>query len=238
MFVKSGILYGVGVGPGDPELITIKALNCMKEADLLILPAATKEECHAYRIVRGIWEGIEKKEVVCLPFPMIRDREKLAAAHDKICETIEGYLEKNLTAALLTIGDPSVYSTYCYIHKRVQEHGGRAQMISGVPSFCAAAAALSIPLAESGEQIHIIPAADSFLDAENLSGTRVYMKSGRQLERLKRVLENESKTKELTVYCVENCGMENEKKTVGLDKLDENAGYLSLVIVKEEKNEK
>lgn len=233
----SGVLYGVGVGPGDPELLTVKALNCIKRADVIVLPAAEKESCHAYRIVRGCWEEIEEKNCICLPFPMTREAEKLAAAHDKIYETIQTYLEENKTVALLTIGDPAVYSTYCYIHKRVVQQGGEARMISGVPSFCAAAAALSIPLAESGEEIHIIPAAYDVSKAEQLSGTRVYMKSGRQRKQLKERLEEEMKSKKLEVYCVENCGMENQKITCGLEEWQELAGYLSIVIVKEKQDE-
>lgn len=231
----SGILYGVGVGPGDPELLTVKALNCIKTADILVLPAASKEECHAYRIVRGIWQEIEKKACICLPFPMIRDRKKLAAAHDEICGKIEEYLEENKTVALLTIGDPSVYSTYCYIHKRVIKHGGEARMISGVPSFCAAAAALSIPLAESSEEIHVVPASYEIAGTENLPGTRIYMKSGKKLKQLKAALKQEMQTKNLEIYCVENCGMENQKITSGLEGLQETAGYLSIVIVKEQR---
>ncbi len=228
-----GILYGVGVGPGDPELITLKALRCIESADILVLPAASKEECHAYRIAQSVCPQIEKKEMICLPFPMIFDRDKLADAHDQICRIIERYLQENKTVALLTIGDPSVYSTYSYIHRRVQQHGGRVQMISGVPSFCAAAAALSIPLAESGEQIHVIPATYPETAAESLKGTRIYMKSGKKLGRLKRALEQESRTRELIVHCVENCGMDNEKKSTGIEELDETSGYLTLVIVKE-----
>lgn len=228
-----GILYGVGVGPGDPELITLKALRCIEGADILVLPAAAKEECHAYRIARNVCPHIEKKEVVCLPFPMSFDRQELADAHDQICRRIEAYLQADRTVAFLTIGDPSVYSTYSYIHKRVLGHGGRAQMISGVPSFCAAAAALSVPLAESGEQIHVIPASYETAEGESLAGTRIYMKSGKKLGRLKRILERESRTRELAVYCVENCGMENEKRMAGIESLDDASGYLTLVIVKE-----
>ena len=70
-----GTLYGIGVGPGDPELVTVKALRCMEESDLIVLPAADPAGCHAYQIARKAYPGIEKKELVCLPFPMTKEEE-------------------------------------------------------------------------------------------------------------------------------------------------------------------
>ena len=73
----NGILYGIGVGPGAPELMTLKALRCIRESDVIILPSAPKEECYAYQIVRQVCPEVEQKEIICLPFPMIKDKEKL-----------------------------------------------------------------------------------------------------------------------------------------------------------------
>jgi precorrin-2/cobalt-factor-2 C20-methyltransferase len=140
----SGILYGVGVGPGDPELLTLKALRCIRESDVIVLPSKPKEECYAYRIVKEVYPQVEEKEIICMPFPMIKDKAVLKKVHNEIYEGIAGLLDKNKAVAFLTIGDPSVYSTYSYIHHRVVQNHGRAEMISGIPSFCAAAAALGI----------------------------------------------------------------------------------------------
>ena len=73
-----GTHYGIGVGPGDPELVTVKALRCMEESDLIVLPAADPAGCHAYQIARKAYPGIEKKELVCLPFPMTRRKKSCA----------------------------------------------------------------------------------------------------------------------------------------------------------------
>ena len=81
---------------------------------------------------------------------------------------------------MLTIGDPSVYSTYMYIHKRVMQAGFTAVMISGVPSFCAAAARLGISLGEMMDEIHIIPASYDVRGTVGYGGTCVYMKSGKE----------------------------------------------------------
>lgn len=232
---KQGILYGIGVGPGDPELMTLKALRCIRESEVVILPAATKEACHAYRIAVQVCPEIDTKELCCLPFPMTKDAAVLEAAHQEIYERIKAYLDAGRTVAFLTIGDPAVYSTYGYIHRRVKEGGGRAKMISGVPSFCAAAGALGISLGDNRDEIHIIPGSYDIEASLALPGTRVYMKSGRTFDKLKHVLEEQQKEKEISVYCVENCGMQDERKCYGLENMDAPGSYLATLIVKEEK---
>lgn len=250
-----GMLYGIGVGPGDPELMTLKAINTIKACDIIAIPAVSKEECYAYSIVQAVLPEIEKKQIMCTPFPMIKDKEKLTISHNKIYSDIVCELLTGKNVAMLTIGDPSVYSTYMYIHKRVIQAGFTAVMISGVPSFCAAAARLGISLGEMRDEIHIIPASYDVRDTMGYGGTCVYMKSGKKLAELIEVLrttegsdtetDEESdmcisdvnskggiRKKKMTVYGVTNCGMESERVYRGLDELTEAKGYLTIVIVK------
>lgn len=250
-----GVLYGIGVGPGDPELMTLKAINTIKACDIIAIPAVSKEECYAYSIVQAVLPEIEKKQIMCTPFSMIKDKEKLDISHNKIYSDIVCELLAGKNVAMLTIGDPSVYSTYMYIHKRVIQAGFTAVMISGVPSFCAAAARLGISLGEMRDEIHIIPASYDVRDTMGYGGTCVYMKSGKKLAELIEVLRttdgSDTKTdeeadmclsdvnskggirkKKMTVYGVTNCGMESERVYRGLDELTEAKGYLTIVIVK------
>ena len=232
-----GVLYGIGVGPGDPELMTLKAINTIKACDIIAIPAVSKEECYAYSIVQAVLPEIEEKQIMCTPFPMIKDKEKLTISHNKIYSDIVSELEAGKNVAMLTIGDPSVYSTYMYIHKRVMQAGFTAVMISGVPSFCAAAARLGISLGEMMDEIHIIPASYDVKDTVGYGGTCVYMKSGKKLAELIEVLRTESKGEagegaDMTVYGVTNCGMESERVYRGLDELTKAKGYLTIVIVK------
>ena len=250
-----GVLYGIGVGPGDPELMTLKAINTIKACDIIAIPAVSREECYAYSIVQAVLPEIEKKQIMCTPFPMINDKEKLVISHNKIYSDIVCELLAGKNVAMLTIGDPSVYSTYMYIHKRVIQAGFTAVMISGVPSFCAAAARLGISLGEMRDEIHIIPASYDVRDTMGYGGTCVYMKSGKKLAELIEVLRttdgSDTKTdeeadmclsevnskggirkKKMTVYGVTNCGMESERVYRGLDELTEAKGYLTIVIVK------
>ena len=107
-------------------------------------------------------------------------------------------------------------------------------MISGVPSFCAAAASLGISLGDNRDEIHVIPGSYEVEETMALSGTRVYMNSGKSLARLKALLEEQQKEKKLSVYCVENCGMADERIRLGAEALEENGSYLTTLIVKDE----
>lgn len=231
---EKGMLYGIGVGPGNPKLITLQALETIQKCDVIVLPAVSKEECYAYQIVKKVCQEIDEKALLCMPFPMIRDEKKLALAHERIYQAIEDYLMQGQTVGLLTIGDPSVYSTYIYMHKRAIKEGWSAEIISGVPSFCAVAARLGIPLGEKEEEIHIIPGSYEVQNTLQYQGTRVYMKSGKKLQELLEILRMQEKQdgKTLEVYGVSNCGMDNEKVYRGLSELEAAKGYLTTVIVK------
>lgn len=232
---QAGSLYGIGVGPGEPELITIKAIQTIRKCDVIVLPAVSKEECYAYRIVHEVYPEMEEKPLICMPFPMIKDAQKLELAHERSYQAIEDYLKRGKKVGMLTIGDPSVYSTYMYMHHRALEAGQKAVMISGVPSFCAAAGRLGISLGEKSEEIHVIPASYDVRRALDYGGTCIYMKSGKRLEELLEVLrEQQDEGRNIQVYGVTNCGMESERVYQGLDELESAEGYLTTVITKME----
>ena len=110
-----GILYGVGTGPGDPELLTLKALKIIRESDIIVIPADDPKDCASYQTVERAFPQIREKRLICLPFPMVRDREKRRIQQEKNAEIIAKILSEGKQAAFLTIGDPSIYSTYGYI---------------------------------------------------------------------------------------------------------------------------
>ena len=124
---------------------------------------------------------------------------------------MEDYLRQGLRVGMLTIGDPGIYSTYMYMHRCAADAGWEARIVSGVPSFCAVAARLGISLGEKDEEIHIIPAAYDVRESLGFHGTRIYMKSGKKLEELLRVLRESMQDKESRahqdIYGISNCGM-------------------------------
>ena len=230
--MDKGKLYGVGVGPGDPELMTLKAVRIIKESAVIAIPAETKEACVAYRIAEGAVPEIGEKELLCISMPMTKDREVLMASHDAGAEKIERLLDMGKDVAFLTLGDVAVYSTYLYIHKRAAAAGYETELVSGIPSFCAAAARLGIGLTETKEELHVIPATYGVEEALTLPGTKVLMKAGKKMAKVKAALMAGG----CEAYMVENCGMENEKIYRSAAEIDENAGYYSLLIVKETDN--
>ena len=163
----------------NPKLMTLQALETIRSCDLIVLPAVSKEECYAYRIVEQVCPEIADMPLLCMPFPMIKDAQKLELAHKRIYDAMEDYLRQGLRVGMLTIGDPGIYSTYMYMHRCAADAGWEARIVSGVPSFCAVAARLGISLGEKDEEIHIIPAAYDVRESLGFHGTRIYMKSGK-----------------------------------------------------------
>ena len=221
----TGKLYGVGVGPGDPELITLKALRLTKEADILVFPG----ESVAYRIMKGAYPEIDSKQMISLPMPMIKDREELKRVHDEGAKIIAEWLEKGKNVVFLTLGDPTVYSTYIYVHKRVEQLGYATEIVSGITSFCAVSARFNEGLVEKSQQLHVIPASYQIEEALKLPGTKVLMKTGKKMQEVKAQIKASGNKAEM----IENCGMPDEKIYRSVEEIPDDAGYYSLIIVKE-----
>jgi precorrin-2/cobalt-factor-2 C20-methyltransferase len=224
----AGNLYGIGVGPGDPELLTLKAVKIMKECDVIAIPAESKESCIAYLIAVQAVPELAFKEILPVSMPMTKDKEVLRLSHEKGAADVIELLDSERKVGFLTLGDPTVYSTYMYIHNRVKLRGYETEIINGIPSFCAVAATLGISLAENKDQVHIFPASYDLSDALSLQGTKIFMKMGKKLNEVR----NKIKEAKLEAYMVENCGMENEKIYKTIEEFPEEAGYYSLIIIK------
>lgn len=234
---NGGCLYGIGVGPGDAEYMTLKAVRLINECEYIAVPNETKKDSMAYRIaVQAIPELARQssgKQWLELSMPMTKDIHKWHSHHKKAAEQIAEILEKGKNVAFLTLGDPTVYSTYMYLDKLIAQKGYQTEIINGVSSFCAVAGRLGQALSVKDEQIHIIPGNYNMEQALSMSGTKIFMKIGRRLSVLKELLRLEQNAAEAReIFMVENCGMENERCYIGLEQIPEEAGYFSIVIVK------
>ena len=240
----AGTLFGVGVGPGESELMSLKAERKIRECDVIVFPNKDKEKCMAYGIAEKLLNSLaakkSQKKCVFLDFPMTKDSSAVLAAKQAAAGTICGYLEQNLDVAFLTVGDPAVYSTFMHISAFVEQKGFKMEIVSGVTSFCAAAARLGITLAEPDEPIHIIPGSYSMEKAFDLEGTLIFMKSGSRLAELKQFLlkQKTENNIDFEFYAVSNCGLENEKICRDLASFDADSGYMTVVIVKNRKAQK
>lgn len=224
-----GKLYGIGIGPGDPELLTLKAVRIIKESPVIAVPGQVKEETVAYKIVKQAIKELDEKEFVAVHMPMTKDQVKLEESHAQATKAITDVLDTGKDVAFLTLGDPTVYSTYIYVHKRVEALGYETEIISGITSFCAVSAKLNTSLVEKAEPLHVIPASYQIEDALKLPGTKVLMKSGKKIASVKKTLKEMG----CEGMMIENCGMPDEKIYRSVDEINENAGYYSLIIVKE-----
>ena len=227
-----GILYGVGVGPGDPELLTAKAIRLLRECDAIAAPKSADGRQTALDIASP-YIG-QDKTILLLDMPMTHDRQARNASHDAAADALCALLDEGKTVVFLTLGDPTIYSTYWYVHKRVAARGYAAELVPGVPSFCAAAAAMGRALCEDGEMLHIIPASHG-REREGLAlpGSKVLMKAGRGVLRVRDELRESGQLEQAAL--VERCGMEGERVICDLDELDEPSGYFSIILVKEER---
>ena len=225
----TGILYGVGVGPGDPELMTLKAVRLVRENEVIALPGPEAKETVAYQIAVQAVPELEQKTLLSLVMPMTHDKEEMARNHEKAAEAITEYLKQGKNVVFLTLGDPTIYSTYLYVQKGVQARGYEAVLVSGITSFCAAAARTNTPLVEWSEQLHVLPAVHRLEEPLDQPGTYVLMKSGRKMQQVKEILLASGRD----VVMVENCGMENEHIYRSTEEIPDDAGYYSLIIAKE-----
>lgn len=225
----SGILYGVGVGPGDPELMTLKAVRLIRENQVIALPGSEARNTVAYKIAVQAVPELEQKTLLSIAFPMTLDREELARSHELAADRIESYLKKGQNVVFLTLGDSTIYSTFLYIRKRIISRGYETELVNGIPSFCAAAARAGISLAEWNEPLHIIPAAHRLSHAFDFPGNYVLMKSGSRMSQVKELL----RTSGMDVVMIENCGLPQERVCRSIEEIPDDAGYYSLIIAKE-----
>lgn len=224
-----GTLYGIGIGPGDPELLTLKAVRIIEESSILAVPGKKKEETVAYNIVKQAVPKLDEKECLEIDMPMTKDREVLKRSHRAGADKVIAALREGKDVAFLTLGDPTVYATYIYIHQLVAEEGYPTEIISGITSFCAVAARLNTGLVEKAEMLHVIPSSYQIEEALRLPGVKVLMKAGSKLPQVKESLRK----LDCQVSMIENCGMANEHIYHGVEAIPDDAGYYSLLIVKE-----
>ena len=225
----AGILYGVGVGPGDPELMTLKAVRLIRENEVIAVPGKVPQETTAYKIAVQAAPELEQKELLPIYMPMVMDKKEQEKNHREGAAKIEAVLDEGKNVIFLTLGDPTIYSTFSYIQHLVEPDGYTIELVIGITSFCAAAAALKTSLAEWTEPLHVIPAVHRLDSVPDQPGNYVLMKSGSKMREVKNILAQTGRE----ICMAENCGMPDEKLYRSLEEIPDDAGYFSLIIAKE-----
>ncbi|NPV52722.1 MAG: precorrin-2 C(20)-methyltransferase [Firmicutes bacterium] len=152
-----GRLYGIGVGPGDPELLTMKAYRILSEVDVVASPVSSQDrEGIALSIVeKALGRQVNRLELV---FPMTREKKELELHWGTAVSKMLEKLDAGQDVAFVTLGDPLLYSTYCYVVRRLRGYPDiQITTIPGITSFSACTAAFNVPLAEGDETVAILP---------------------------------------------------------------------------------
>ncbi len=235
--MSRGKLYGIGVGPGDPDLITVKGATILGECTHVFVPKARKgAESVALSIAqKHINPRAEIHEIL---FPMTTDRSELEKRWEESARAIAEVLETGVDACFLTLGDTLLYSTYIYLLRALRRRIPSVEVatVPGITAFSAAASLAEFPVGEAKEPVTIIPTADDLKDvhrALSLGGTVVLMKIGKRLNQILDLLEDAG-VMEHSVF-VSHAGMESQRIETDLRNLrgeNSEAGYLSIILVR------
>ena len=228
-----GTFYGVGVGPGDPDLITLKAVKILREVDVVIAPRTEKKESSIALFIASSFIR-EDAHILELVFPMVFDPDLLAAAWEQNKNVIMSFLSEGRNVAFLTLGDPMLYSTYFYIYRLLEGKGIKIETVPGVTSFCAAASRLGLPLAEGNDVLSIVPAtlAEEKIEkvlscSDSIVLMRVYKNYDQIVGQLNRCGLSED------AVMISRCGFADEEITNNLnDNGDKKPNYLSTILTR------
>ena len=229
---QAGRFYGVGVGPGDPGLMTLGAAEVIRACPVLAVPVSGGETILAREIARQAVPEAAEKELLRLDFPMVRDKDRLRQSHDAAAAQVMAVLDAGKDVAMLNLGDPSLYATYSPIQERVLA-AGRYEVITipGVPSFCAVAARLNRSLTKPHLPVHIIPGGyPGVEEALAAPGTKVLMKAGKEAARIHALL----KGRPYTAQMVTACGLPAEEVWEDLSQVEGAKSYFSTILIREE----
>jgi precorrin-2/cobalt-factor-2 C20-methyltransferase len=193
--MKYGTLYGVGVGPGAQDLLTVRAIKTLRRVDVVVLPRSSPYgQSFAWQIVKPFVRKSPRQEHLFLTFPMSREPARHVDAWEKAFAQLGERIERGLSVAFATEGDPSLFSTFIYLQREAPRRwpGIRIEVIPGVSSIAAVPAVSGIPLADGLERIAIIPAGygvEDLIDVFNRFDTTILMKIGSEMGNIFAALE-------------------------------------------------
>lgn len=229
----SGIFYGIGVGPGDPELLTVKAINAIKEADVLIAPKTEKKEGSvALSIAKPYLRN--DIEIVYQVFPMVKNFAESTEAWEANKKEILSLLEQGKNVAFLTLGDPMFYSTYIYVYRLLKDEDVKIVTVPGIPAFCAIGSQAGIPIVEGNDVLSIIPATASPEKIEKAIANcdnAVLMKVYKNFPEIADMLDKHDMAKNAVM--LSRCGLPDEERIDDImAQKDKKVNYLSTILTR------
>jgi precorrin-2/cobalt-factor-2 C20-methyltransferase len=240
MNTQTGMLYGIGVGPGDPELVTLKAAKILGRVDIVYAAASTKNH---HSLAKDIAKPYvpEATPIKMLKFPMTRNKNETRSAWEMHARTIINELETGKDVAFLTLGDAMTYSTFGYIVRYISAAAPhlKIETIPGISSYQAAAARLNTPLVEGEESLMVVSGAKGGNHLRALSGKPenvVFLKAYRNIKDITDAIKESGSYQECVG--IKNCGHENEEIIPNIEALNsQTPNYWTLIIAKKKKED-
>jgi len=224
-------LYGIGVGVGDPELMTVKAVRALEESDVVILPRAnTKNYSTAFEIAkRYMKDDIEK---VFVDFTTVDDDKTREDDRIEYAKIVNKCVEEGKTMSFITIGDPMTFSTFVYVMELLEKKI-EVESIPGITSFASVTSRLNTPLVMGDETLKIVPVSKDtdIVNEIETADNIIFMKVTRNLERLKEAFRKTGNME--NVVLISNCGKDSEKIFYNLEDITrDDISYFSTILLK------
>ncbi len=228
-------VYSIGIGTGDPELITLKAKRLLEESDIVFVPQSSRQGKSVAREI--ILNFIPESKTSMVFFPMTNDKDELFNRYSDLAHTIKISLDEGKTISYVTMGDPTIFSTSNYLTERLDSLGVEVVHIPGINTINAASTMLGLPLCVKGENfaVYEMPAdADKAMELIALHSTTVFMKVNKKLPIL---IDCVKKAQPDIAYLVRRMGLDNEM-IFDLKDADNppDAAYLSVAVIKNKGN--
>jgi precorrin-2/cobalt-factor-2 C20-methyltransferase len=228
---NKGTTYFIGVGPGDPELMTLKSKRLIEENELFFVRGEDPKEELAYKVAEAVVPEIKEKTIKSLEIADVIDPDRLEEICWREARNLEKYLDRGQNVAILVLGDPMVYSRSIYILYALEHDGYETVTSSGVTTFSAAAGQLKLPLAEREQPCHIIPATYSAGRYYHQAGNYVVMKTEGHMKSLRDI----PGLRRRDVKAIANIGLPNQKIFENIDDIPEDSGFFTVLIAREKK---
>ena len=235
-------LIGIGVGPGDVELLTVKAVKAIQNADIIMCPASSKDRPSiALSVVSSIIDKSLNQKIVKLIFPMTKDKDVLEDTWKRNAKIMAETVLTGKNVVYLTVGDPYLYSTWIYMHKDLKENypDMDISVIPGIVSIFTFASKVGVSIAEGAEKVAIIPSCYDLSSVKEIakhSESMIFLKDGRYFDKVIEVLK-ESGFPDNSIFAIgQDLGTENEivrKMTLGeVNDSSLTTKYFSILVVK------
>ncbi|QUC64525.1 precorrin-2 C(20)-methyltransferase [Nitrosopumilus sp. K4] len=235
-------LVGIGVGPGDPDLLTVKAVKAIQSADVIMCPASKVDRPSiALSVVDSLIDKSKNQEIVKLIFPMTKDKDVLTETWKKNAKIMAEKVLTGKNVVYLTVGDPFLYSTWIYMHRDISENHPeiKISVIPGIVSMFTFASKVGVSIAEGAEKVSIIPSCYDLSSVKEIaknSESMIFLKDGRYFDQVIQVLKDAGFPDDSIFAIGQDLGTDNEIiRKMKLGEVNDDTlttKYFSILVVK------